>query len=93
MCDYTLEQITFSPDHKNVVNRASLLPDTDRAVQTPVLSPDGKSIAFIARNEAREDVIYKIDLATPGTQPVKIAKLEKPMDGAAKHRLSLITWN
>ncbi|MDA5284454.1 hypothetical protein [Streptomyces sp. Isolate_45] len=93
VCDYSLEQITFSADHKSVVTRISLLPDADRTVQDPLLSPDGKSIAFIARNGAGQDVIYKIDPSTPGSQPVKIAELEKPMDGSDKHKLSLITWN
>ncbi|MEE1814449.1 hypothetical protein PUR59_05355 [Streptomyces sp. SP18ES09] len=91
VCD--LEQITFAPDYSSVVKKEDLVPANDRSNMTPVPSPDGKHYAFLSGGEGGKLTLYQGDLSTPGTQPVKIADLEPPVDGSSDHLETLIRWN
>ncbi|MFD3997588.1 hypothetical protein [Streptomyces sp. NPDC058548] len=94
VCQYdSLTQLTFSADHQSVVKTEELLPESDRSAGDPTPSPDGKSFAFLSENDSDQWVLYRSDFATPGAQPVKIAALDLPIDGADDHRVSLIGWN
>ncbi|MFG2342042.1 hypothetical protein [Streptomyces yangpuensis] len=89
----SLRQLTFSADYQRVAKTEKLLPESNRGVGEPTPSPDGKSFAFISKTDSNQWVLYRSDFATPGAQPVKIADLEPPLDGADDHRVSLIRWN
>ncbi|MFF5789317.1 hypothetical protein ACFY8P_30620 [Streptomyces sp. NPDC012693] len=89
----SLTQVTFSPDYQRVTKTVELLPESDRATTDPTLSPDGKSLVFLSKNAGDQWVLYRADFASPGAQPVKIAALDLPIDGADDHRVSLIRWS
>ncbi|MFI9230612.1 hypothetical protein [Streptomyces rimosus] len=69
-----------------------LAPKNDRVSLPPVPSPDGKSFAFLSKGEGGQWTLFRGDF-TGGAQPVKIANVGQPLDGAYKHRTSLIRWN
>ncbi|MFD3682794.1 hypothetical protein [Streptomyces sp. NPDC058613] len=89
----SIEQLTFSADYQQVTKKQNLLPESDRVAGVPIPSPDGKSFVFLSKTDGNQRVLYRSDFATPGAQPVKIAELEQPLDGAADHRVSLIRWS
>ncbi|MGW0367282.1 hypothetical protein [Streptomyces sp. NPDC002990] len=89
----SLKQLTFSADYQRVTKTENLLPESDRGVQSPTPSPDGKSFVFLSETDSEQWVLYRAAFATPGAQPVKIAELEQPLDGADDHRVSLIRWS
>ncbi|MEU7071982.1 hypothetical protein AB0B30_26000 [Streptomyces narbonensis] len=94
VCHYdSLTQLTFSPDHQRVTKTVELLPESDRNTVDPTPSPDGKSFVFLSRNANDQWVLYRSEFATPGAQPVKVAALDLPIDGADDHRVSLVRWN
>ncbi|MFD3937729.1 hypothetical protein ACFWSF_19115 [Streptomyces sp. NPDC058611] len=89
----SLKQLTFSADYQRVAKTENLLPESDRGARDPIPSSDGKSFVFLSKTDSNQWVLYRSDFATPGAQPVKIAELEQPLDGAADHRVSLIRWS
>ncbi|WP_374224182.1 RHS repeat-associated core domain-containing protein [Streptomyces sp. ISL-66] len=89
----SLEQLTFSADYQRVTKSENLLPESDRRTGIPTPSPDGKGFVFLSETDSDQWVLYRGDFATPGAQPVKIAELEQPLDGAGDHRVSLIRWS
>ncbi|MEN2416853.1 hypothetical protein AABB02_01945 [Streptomyces rimosus] len=90
VCEF--EQITVTADHKKVVKTEDLAPKNDRVGLPPVPSPDGKSFAFLPKGEGGQWALFRGDF-TGGAQPVKVANVDQPLDGADKHRTSLIRWN
>ncbi|MFJ3927679.1 hypothetical protein [Streptomyces sp. NPDC090022] len=48
---------------------------------------------FLSETDRDQWVLYRSDFATPGARPVKIAELQRPLDGAGTHRVSLIRWS
>ncbi|MDX3308229.1 hypothetical protein ACWGH3_03950 [Streptomyces sp. NPDC054884] len=88
-----LRQITFTADYTSVVKDEELVPANDRSNSAPVPSPDGKGFAFISESEDRLG-LFRADFTSGGTaQPVKIADLETPLDGASNHVETLVRWN
>ncbi|SFO14539.1 hypothetical protein SAMN04487980_10821, partial [Streptomyces sp. cf124] len=91
VCD--LRQITFTSDYTSVVSDEELVPANDRFNSAPIASPDGKGFAFISESEDRLG-LFRVDFTSGGAaQPVKVADLEAPLDGAADHVETLVRWN
>ncbi|WP_149825779.1 hypothetical protein [Streptomyces tailanensis] len=88
-----LRQITFTSDYTSVVKDEELVPANDRSNSAPIASPDGKGFAFISESEDRLG-LFRADFTSGGTaQPVKVADLEAPLDGASDHIETLVRWN
>lgn len=91
----TLQQITLSADHRSVVKTEGLIPENDKNDKNPglpVLSEDGKSLYFLADNANRQEVLYRVDLASPGAKPKKIAALDPPVDTTHHSSASTDPW-
>lgn len=89
----SLRELSFSSDYTTIVKDEELVPANDRSNGTPVPSPDGKGFAFISESEDRL-VLFRVDFTSGGAaQPVKVADLEAPLDGAADHVETLVRWN
>ncbi len=90
VCEF--KKITVSADYKKVVKTEDLIPKNDRVSLAPLPSPDGKSFAFLSKGEGGQWALFRAGF-TGGAQPVKIANVDQPLDGADKHRMSLVRWN
>ncbi|MDW8803713.1 hypothetical protein P1P68_02535 [Streptomyces scabiei] len=89
-----LREITFTSDYTSVVSDKELVPANDRDNGTPILSPDGKTFAFISEGEDDQLALFRADFTSGGTaQPVKVADLETPLDGSDDHIETLVRWN
>ncbi|WP_371497589.1 hypothetical protein OG871_16715 [Kitasatospora sp. NBC_00374] len=62
--------LTFAADHSRLEGFTSLLPPERRFVDGAVLSPDGRSLAYLD-GYGGTTFLYRIDL-TPGAQPVRL---------------------
>ncbi|MFH8749522.1 hypothetical protein ACH4GK_26850 [Streptomyces rimosus] len=69
-----------------------LVSKNDRVSLPPVPSPDGKDFAFLSKGEGWQWALCRRDF-TGGAQPVKVATVDQPLDGADKHRTSLVRWH
>jgi hypothetical protein len=53
-----------------------------------------KAFAFISEGENDQLALFRVAFAAGGTaQPVKVADLEAPLDGARDHIETLVRWN
>ncbi|GGU09192.1 MULTISPECIES: hypothetical protein [Streptomyces] len=89
VCEF--KQITFTADYAKVVKTEDLIPENDRTNLPPVLSPDGKSFAFLSKGENDRWGLFRGDFS--GAEPVKITDVDPPIDGSDEHRESLVRWN
>ncbi|MFJ1703179.1 hypothetical protein [Kitasatospora sp. NPDC088346] len=62
--------LTFAPDHGRLEGFVPLLPAAPRFVESAVLSPDGRSLAYLDAYGGTT-TLYRLDL-TPGAQPVRL---------------------
>lgn len=90
VCEF--KQITVTADYKKVVRTEDLVPENDRVGLPPVPSPDGKGFAFLSKGEGGQWALFRGSF-TGGGRPVKVANVDQPLDGADKHRTSLVRWN
>ncbi|MFI8767793.1 hypothetical protein ACIGN6_23180 [Streptomyces sp. NPDC053792] len=89
VCDF--KQLTFSADYKKLLKTEDLVPENDRISGQPVLSPDGKSFAFLSRGEDRREGLFRGDFS--GGAPVKITNVDPPVADEDNLRTTLIRWN
>ncbi|MEU2751275.1 hypothetical protein ABZ613_34275 [Streptomyces collinus] len=90
----SLREITFTSDYTSVEKDEELVPANDRTNGIPVASPDGKAFAFLSEGEGDQLALFRVAFAAGGTaQPVKVADLEAPLDGARDHIETLVRWN
>ncbi len=75
-----------------MVRTEDLVPENDRVGLPPVPSPDGKGFAFLSKGEGGQWALFRGSF-TGGGRPVKVANVDQPLDGADKHRTSLVRWN
>ncbi|MCG6494413.1 hypothetical protein [Kitasatospora sp. A2-31] len=69
----TLLRVTFAPDHSQVDEVGTLIPEEQALIRGAVLSSDGRSLAFL-RDRAGTVDLYRLDLSA-GSAPVRIASL------------------
>ncbi|MFJ3794174.1 hypothetical protein [Kitasatospora sp. NPDC090091] len=69
----TLLRVTFAPDHSRVDKVETLIPEEQGLIPGAVLSPDGRSLAFLREWAGTVD-LYRLDLSA-GAAPVRIASL------------------
>lgn len=81
--------LTFAADFASIERTTPLLPDGDRDNSSPVLSPDGTTIAFISRQgEAAEVFTVDVEGATPALRLFASDPLADPvLDG-----FQLLEW-
>ncbi|MFC9395906.1 hypothetical protein ACFTWS_22465 [Streptomyces sp. NPDC057027] len=90
VCD--LQQLTFSADYTKLLKTENLVPENDRINGQPVLSPDGKSFAFLSRGEDGRSGLFRGDFS--GGEPKKITSVDPPVpDPEREMRTTLIRWN
>jgi hypothetical protein len=82
--------VTFAPGGNSVASfRANLLPPTDRTNGSLVVSPDGKSFAFLSFDGTKLS-LYRESLA-PLSKPVKITDIST--DASSQDFPFLLQWN
>ncbi|MFC9591377.1 hypothetical protein ACFTUC_16505 [Streptomyces sp. NPDC056944] len=90
VCD--LQQLTFSADYTKLLKTEALVPENDRVNGQPVLSPDGKSFAFLSKGEDGRRGLFRGDFS--GGEPKKITSVDPPVpDPEQQLRTTLIRWN
>ncbi|MFE5588760.1 hypothetical protein [Streptomyces sp. NPDC056549] len=90
VCD--LQQLTFSADYTKLLKTEDLVPENDRINGLPVLSPDGKSFAFLSKGEDGRRGLFRGDFS--GGEPKKITSVDPPVqDPEQQLRTTLIRWN
>ncbi|MFE7514629.1 hypothetical protein ACFU8I_25890 [Streptomyces sp. NPDC057540] len=90
VCD--LQQLTFSADYTKLLKTENLVPENDRFNGQPVLSPDGRSFAFLSRGEDGRTGLFRGDFS--GGEPKKITSVDPPVpDPERELRTTLIRWN
>ncbi|MGW8764688.1 hypothetical protein ACWGN5_19490 [Streptomyces sp. NPDC055815] len=89
VCDF--KQLTFSADYTKLLKTEDLVPENDRVNGQPVLSPDGKSFAFLSRGEDGRQGLFRGDFN--GGAPVKITNVDPPVPDEDNLRTTLIRWN
>ncbi|SED15639.1 PD40 domain-containing protein [Streptomyces sp. TLI_105] len=89
VCEF--KQLTFSADYKKLLKTEDLIPENDRINSQPVLSPDGKSFAFLSKGEDGRRSLFRGDFS--GGAPVKITTVDAPVADEDNLRTTLIRWN
>ncbi|GGY40214.1 PD40 domain-containing protein [Streptomyces tanashiensis] len=89
VCDF--KQLTFSADYKKLLKTEDLVPENDRVNGQPVLSPDGKSFAFLSKGEDGRRGLFRGDFS--GGEPKKITSVDPPVADEDNLRTTLIRWN
>ncbi|MFF7778673.1 hypothetical protein ACFZCG_30170 [Streptomyces tanashiensis] len=89
VCDF--KQLTFSADYKKLLKTEDLVPENDRINGQPVLSPDGKSFAFLSKGEDGRRGLFRGDFS--GGEPKKITVVDPPVADEDNLRTTLIRWN
>ncbi|MFC5889917.1 hypothetical protein RMN57_00695 [Kitasatospora sp. CM 4170] len=89
----TLLRVTFAADHSRVEKIEPLLPQEQALIPGAVLSPDGRSLAFLREWAGALD-LYRLDLSA-GATPVRIASLAtdaRTGSGGAGGDVRLVAW-
>ncbi|MFD0572797.1 hypothetical protein ACFQ0T_30660 [Kitasatospora gansuensis] len=93
LCDSNdnLLLLGFADDHSRVDTVTTLLPPEQRFIESAVLSPDGRALAYLSTWDDKTE-LYRIDLAA-GTRPVKVGPVPTSKDaGPDVGAPQLVAW-